>query len=111
MEVTLQAKHPYLTWFVEIAFEKKARPTALLDELANAGWKQNDWRPSGALAIGLGVGGWEIIQLSKPGAGLFGGWSRAELPRFKSEARNIIRKHLSPSDDYSEKRLTLEDLL
>ena len=82
-------------------------PTALLSELADAGWTETfGFRTVNRLPP---VDGVQDYLLSKPGTNLFGGWTPAEAILFNDQAVAILAKHGFPAG-IPHRKLSMADL-
>jgi hypothetical protein len=110
--ITFRAKTPYKTWWVSIerdSDEDLSKPVpegerktaeAIMAALEGAGWTVERYAEGTA---------WPMWDASKPGSGLFGGWTPEEAKKYMAEARKILRKF--GLTKVPKRRLTLADML
>jgi hypothetical protein len=95
------SKPPHRTLGLTVLHPEGDAPTALFADLDSAGWEQNPALPP--------INGTKEVWFTKPGTGLFGGWTREEGPAFKAEAKAILARH--GLDDVPHFELNAADLI
>jgi len=100
MTVTAEfrSKHPHKTLWIDLAWDGD-EPSALLGDLKAAGWVEHV--PS--------LVAQHEATLSKPGTGLFQGWTPAERKANLAATRRILRRYGLARVPV--RKLTLHDLL
>ena len=98
-----RSKSPYTTSWLEISYHTEAPPTVLIEQLAEAGWRED-----GMWGIPPRSNGRTEVILSRPGTGLFRSWTPEEKKAAMADARKILRRHRVYT---TTRKMTLADLL
>ncbi len=110
--IEFQSKPPYKTWWISIQRDmsgdvaapipegERETAEAIVAALTDAGWTIESYGEET---------GWPAWDASKPGSGLFGGWTPEEAKKYMAEARKILRKF--GLTRVPKRKLTLADMM
>lgn len=90
--LTFASKSPHKTRWLVISFMEDTEPTALIDDLRDAGWARENASLLPLIEFPT-LNGRKEIDLSAKGSDIFGYWTVDERKMHMANARKALRKH------------------
>lgn len=98
-----RSKSPYNTSWLELGYHVDAPPTAILEQLAEAGWDTDGMKDIPPMSNGR-----TEVVLYRPGSGLFRSWTTDEKKVALADAKKVLRRHRITA---TSRKMTLADML